>query len=91
MPEPTPANLAFNIAAGEVLQPQAVIELHASRPVGPRLIAVMPGSSSSRRFSAPYPSKITHAGTPLASAIIATTSFLPVPSTSQTTGPAFSP
>ena len=33
MPEPTPANLAFNIAAGEVLQPQAVIELHASRPV----------------------------------------------------------
>src|SRR2546423_3379543 len=36
MPEQTLANLAFNIAAGEVLQPDSSIELHASRPVGPR-------------------------------------------------------
>ena len=36
MPEQTLANLAFNIAAGEVLQPDSSIELHARRPIAPR-------------------------------------------------------
>ena len=55
MPEPTPANLAFNIAAGEVLQPQAVIELHASRPVGPRSAQ---GAISVARGCSPVPIEV---------------------------------
>ena len=36
MREPKPADLTFNIEGGEVLQPQATIELQASRPIDAR-------------------------------------------------------
>lgn len=36
MSEPTRAAVTFNIAAGEVLQPQSTIEVSASRPIDPR-------------------------------------------------------
>src|SRR4051794_23782531 len=36
MPRFTLADVSFNIAAGEVLQPQSTIEVNASRPIDPR-------------------------------------------------------